>query len=54
LQPGETEELIFSIPVTDLRYWDEGKSGWVLEAGTYTIEVGTSSRDLEQAEAIDL
>ncbi|MEJ2585050.1 MAG: glycoside hydrolase family 3 C-terminal domain-containing protein [Robiginitalea sp.] len=54
LQPGETEELIFSIPVTDLRYWDEGKSGWVLEAGTYTIEVGTSSRDLQQAEALDL
>jgi beta-glucosidase len=54
LQPGETEELTLNIPVADLRYWDEGKSAWALEAGTYNIQVGASSRDIRQTADIEL
>jgi beta-glucosidase len=54
LHPGETMELVFQIPVSDLRYWDEARSGWSLEKGSYAIEVGASSRDIRQKAVIDL
>ena len=54
LQPGETAEIEFRIPVAELRYWDEARSGWVLEPGTYRIEAGASSRDIRQAVTVEL
>ncbi|MEJ2163278.1 MAG: glycoside hydrolase family 3 C-terminal domain-containing protein, partial [Robiginitalea sp.] len=54
LQPGETEELLFRIPVADLRYWDEAASRWQLEPGSYRLEAGASSRDLRQTLEISL
>ena len=54
LQPGETEELTLNIPVADLRYWDEGKSAWALETGTYEMQVGASSRDIRQSANVEL
>jgi beta-glucosidase len=54
LQPGETAEVAFRIPVSELRYWDEADARWKLEAGTYAIQVGASSRDIRQAVEIEL
>ncbi len=54
LQPGETAEVAFRIPVSELRYWDEVDARWKLEAGTYAIQVGASSRDIRQAVEIEL
>jgi beta-glucosidase len=46
LAPGDTQNLSFRIPVTDLQYWDEALSQWILEPGVYEIRVGVSSRDI--------
>jgi beta-glucosidase len=54
LQPGESADLTFRIPVAELRYWDESRSGWVLEPGTYVLEAGASSRDLRQRVEVGL
>ena len=54
LQPGDTEQLVFEIPVEELRYWNEASSAWTLEQGGYTIEVGSSPRDIRQSAAIEL
>ncbi|MEZ4830368.1 MAG: glycoside hydrolase family 3 C-terminal domain-containing protein [Bacteroidia bacterium] len=54
LQPGEEEEIIFRLPVSELRYWDEEKAGWALEKGQYEIKAGASSRDIRSAVGIDI
>ena len=54
LQPGDTAEFTLQIPVSDLRYWNETRSGWALEKGDYSIEVGASSRDIRESAAIEL
>ncbi len=46
LNPGEMGTVNMVVPVTELRYWDEGLSKWVLEQGTYVFECGSSSRDI--------
>lgn len=46
LVPGDSSRVTIHIPVDELRYWDEGRSGWVLEAGPYQVLVGASSRDI--------
>ncbi|MEJ2005202.1 MAG: glycoside hydrolase family 3 C-terminal domain-containing protein [Cyclobacteriaceae bacterium] len=54
LNPGESATLEFTIPVSELRYWDEVTSGWKLENGTYAIRIGSSSRDIRQESQIDI
>ncbi len=54
LAPGETENLIFEIPVSELRYWDEQGAGWKLENGGYTIKVGASSRDIRSSGDVEI
>lgn len=54
LAPGETETLVFNIPVSDLRYWDEQGAGWKLENGTYTVKAGSSSRDIKVTRDIEI
>lgn len=45
LQPNAVDTLKVSIPVAQLRYWDEKSASWQLEKGTYQVKVGVSSRD---------
>jgi beta-glucosidase len=54
LEPGETTEVGFNIPVSDLSYWDETINGWNLENGSYAIEVGASSRDIRLSQEINI
>ncbi|MCB0668801.1 MAG: glycoside hydrolase family 3 C-terminal domain-containing protein [Saprospiraceae bacterium] len=57
LEPDESEKIQLKIPVKDLTYWDETKSGWNLEKGLYEIRVGNSSRNIrikQQVEIYDL
>ncbi|WP_297690698.1 glycoside hydrolase family 3 C-terminal domain-containing protein [uncultured Eudoraea sp.] len=54
LEPGEVSDLVLSIPISDLRYWDEEKSDWALEKGSYTIQSGTSSRDTRVLQEIEI
>ena len=46
LKPGESETLTIRIPVRLLASFDEVGSRWLLESGTYTFAVGSSSRDI--------
>ncbi|MCB0629189.1 MAG: glycoside hydrolase family 3 C-terminal domain-containing protein [Saprospiraceae bacterium] len=46
LAPGAAEEVMISIPVAALRYWDEDQHKWALEEGRYIISAGTSSREI--------
>jgi beta-glucosidase len=54
LDPGEESRVSVRIPVADLQYWDEGAEDWAVEAGTYRVEVGSSSRDLPLAVEVRL
>ncbi len=54
LGPSETEVITLHVPVSELRYWDEDTSEWVLEKGTYLIKSGASSRDIRLTQAIEI
>jgi len=49
LQPGETQTLSFDIVPRNLASFDPASSAWVAEAGTYTVKIGASSRDIRQS-----
>lgn len=40
---GESRQMKISIPLNNLRHWDEATHGWALEKGAADIFVGTSS-----------
>ena len=42
---GENTKVEFSIPISDLSYWDD-KNEWVIEKGNYEIFAGSSSSDI--------
>ncbi len=47
LQPGESEVLTLSFPVSELASFDEAQSAWVVDAGEYELRIGASSRDIK-------
>lgn len=49
--PGEQVTVEVALPVRALEHWDVD-SGWVVEPGTFRVEVGSSSADLPLAEEI--
>ena len=46
LAAGESKSVQLTIAARDLAYFDVASDSWKLEAGSYRIEVGGSSRDL--------
>ena len=46
LLPSTSQTLAFEIPLSDLSYWNENQSSWVVEPGDYFIQLGTSSRNI--------
>jgi beta-glucosidase len=46
LNPGQSSRLKMQIPQSELSYWSENESQWVLENGIYYFNVGNSSRTL--------
>lgn len=46
LEPGETKTVTISLDTRSFSYWEERIDDWYAEAGTYTIYVGNSSRNL--------
>jgi len=48
LEPRASEEVTVSVPVDELAYYEVG-TGWVIELGTYTLEVGPNVADLPLA-----
>ncbi len=53
LKPEESENLTLRIPASDLRYWDESASQWVLEKGQYEIKIAASSRDVRSGTFVE-
>jgi beta-glucosidase len=51
LHPGETKEISVTVPMgVATSFWDEGRSAWLSEKGTYAIEVvGTGERNMLSA-----
>lgn len=54
LHSGDSETVHIEIPISELSYWDEGRAGWVLEPGTYRLDVGNSSRNILLSALIEL
>lgn len=46
LAPGESVEVKLSLGEDAFSYYDPSAGGWVLEPGSFTIHVGSSSRDI--------
>jgi len=51
---GETAEVVLHADRSDLAYWDVVLQRWAVEGGTYTIEVGASSRDIRSTTRVEL
>ncbi len=49
LQPGDAETVRLALAPRDFTYYDTEQAAWVTPSGSYTITVGTSSRDLQKA-----
>jgi len=47
LQPGESKELDFAIPVSELSFYDVTREKYCVETGFYTILAGRSSAQIE-------
>ncbi len=54
LKAGEEKEVTLSIPLEQLRHWDEAQHQWAFETGPALIMVGGSSQELPLEAEIDL
>ena len=54
LQPGETKEVVFTIGVDDLKFFDETLHDWKAEPGKFTAYVGSSSTDIRGKATFEL
>ena len=54
LEPGGSTELVFTLVDDAFSYYDPGKPGWVLGPGVFTVQVGSSSRDIRVRGQIEL
>ncbi|BDB59703.1 MULTISPECIES: glycoside hydrolase family 3 C-terminal domain-containing protein [Rhodococcus] len=54
LGPGESQRVAVHVRRDDLAYWDTRVDAWVVEGGTYSIEIGASSRDIRQTLTADV
>jgi beta-glucosidase len=52
--PGVTADLTIRITRNDLAYWEERLESWIVEGGAYTIQVGSSSKDVRCATVVDV
>lgn len=52
LQPGKSGNIRITIPCERLASWDETTHQWLLDKGTYTIQLGASSADIRVKETV--
>lgn len=46
LEPGETQEVSFTVSPDALKFYDEASHSWKAEPGKFTLYIGSSSRDI--------
>jgi len=54
LEAGESREVLLTIRRADLAYWHTAAGRWVVEDGSYTVEVAASSRDIRTSTAVEV
>jgi beta-glucosidase len=54
LQPGQSSRVTIPLDSRAFARWDTSRHTWVVDKGTYTIFVGSSSRDLRQQAGVTL
>lgn len=54
LEPGETRPVELLVRREDLAHWDVRVERWIVEGGTYALEIGASSRDLRAATSVEV
>jgi beta-glucosidase len=54
LEPGESRVATLRLDETALSAWDEASRAWKLFPGTYTVSIGSSSRDLPLEATFDV
>ncbi|MCW8848842.1 MAG: glycoside hydrolase family 3 C-terminal domain-containing protein, partial [Melioribacteraceae bacterium] len=54
LQPEQVEELSFNLNTRDFSYYDSHRNMWIAESGEFDIMIGSSSRNIEVKETINL
>jgi beta-glucosidase len=54
LKPGESHELLIRLDRSAFSYWSPEKKYWVLEPGTFEVQVGASSRDIRLKDQVEL
>jgi beta-glucosidase len=54
LKPGESKTLTLTLGPDAFRFYDEAKKQWVLEPGQFTLQAGSSSRDIRQTGTVKL
>lgn len=54
LEPGETREAVVVVRREDLAYWDVRVDRWIVEGGTYVVDVAASSRDIRSSTSAEI
>ncbi|HYO02182.1 MAG TPA: glycoside hydrolase family 3 C-terminal domain-containing protein [Mycobacterium sp.] len=54
LDAGEVRDVVLTIRRKDLAHWDIRTDSWVVEGGTYTVDVAASSRDIRSTARIQV
>ncbi|KQY07547.1 beta-glucosidase [Mycobacterium sp. Root135] len=54
LEAGETREVTLRVRRKDLAYWDVRVESWIVEGGTYILEVAASSRDVRATVPVEV
>ena len=54
LNPGESKEIIMTLPISQLRYWDIKIHDWRIENGTIQLLIGSSSSDIRLVKKIEI
>ncbi len=49
LKANEAQTVTFILKSADLSSFDSEKSAWIVDAGTYTVKIGASSRDIRKS-----
>ncbi|RVT79727.1 glycosyl hydrolase [Flavobacterium sufflavum] len=48
VKAGENQKITINVPVKELAYYNVTSKKWVVEPGSYTLKLGTSSRDIKK------
>lgn len=54
LKPGESTAVTFSLPASQLAYYDVASHGFVVHPGAFDMEIGAASDDIRQKVRIDV